>query len=555
VEAGVQDWQVLVVSAQGGDLAAFEQIVRRFQDMAVGYAYSLLGDFPLAQDAAQEALIEGYCKLGMLREPRAFPAWLRRIVFQQCDRLTRGKRPPLQSLEAAGDVADRRQGPLAALEQQELHDAVLAALRALPEHERTTTTLFYIDGYSLGEVGEFLEVPVGTVKKRLHSARKRLRERMVEVVEDTLKQHAPGDELSRRVTRILEGITRIHWTTTSVLCFVGAVVACMNYLGEPVESDYVIGISGGAFKLFWYPGWSGASCDLLMYGEEPIRRTFTALGYDYRYLKLEGRERVNWDPPATPEWARSRKWAAPLIVAAIDAGKPVIAQGIIGPPECSVVAGYDRGGEVLYGRSYFQQDPEGYFHLQEWYCPGLILIGEKRQPPPARTVLRDTLTWAIRLAREPAFDADPAGNYWSGPLRHLSGLAAYDGIAAALERDEEYPAGNLEVLTFRAMALGNDGVHLLRCKRDAAAHFLRTMAATDLPCASELLQAAEAYEQEVPVVEAATHITPWSFGPEEERLRLADPELRRKLAVLVREARVHEERAVEHLEAALAALG
>ena len=57
--------------AQAGDLAAYDAVVRRFQDMAVGYAYSLVGDFHLAEDAAQEAFIEAYLDLNKLQEPAA----------------------------------------------------------------------------------------------------------------------------------------------------------------------------------------------------------------------------------------------------------------------------------------------------------------------------------------------------------------------------------------------------------------------------------------------------------------------------------------------------
>ena len=83
-----QDWLTFVIGAQQGDLAAFDRLVRRFQDMAVGYAYSLLRDFSSAEDAAQEALVRAYIDLPMLREPAAFPAWLRRLVFKQCDRIS-----------------------------------------------------------------------------------------------------------------------------------------------------------------------------------------------------------------------------------------------------------------------------------------------------------------------------------------------------------------------------------------------------------------------------------------------------------------------------------
>jgi DNA-directed RNA polymerase specialized sigma24 family protein len=59
----------LVIRAQAGDLDAFDVLVRRFQDMAVGYAYALLGDLHLAEDAAQEAFVGAYRNLGQLRAP------------------------------------------------------------------------------------------------------------------------------------------------------------------------------------------------------------------------------------------------------------------------------------------------------------------------------------------------------------------------------------------------------------------------------------------------------------------------------------------------------
>ncbi len=80
-------------------LEAFGQIVQRFQDMAYGCAYAVLGDFHLAQDAAQEAFLTAYRRLADLRQPRAFPPWLRRIVLSQCSRITRRKRPTTASLD------------------------------------------------------------------------------------------------------------------------------------------------------------------------------------------------------------------------------------------------------------------------------------------------------------------------------------------------------------------------------------------------------------------------------------------------------------------------
>ena len=98
----------LVERSRRGDLDAFGDLVRRFQDMAHGYAYSILGDFHLAEDVAQEAFIDAYCKLEALREPAAFPGWFRRIVFKHCDRITRKKEVATVPLEEGRQVEQPR---------------------------------------------------------------------------------------------------------------------------------------------------------------------------------------------------------------------------------------------------------------------------------------------------------------------------------------------------------------------------------------------------------------------------------------------------------------
>src|SRR5262249_48928857 len=155
-----------------------------FQDMAVAYGYSLLRDLQAAEDASQEAFLEAFRDLAKLRQPEAFPGWFRRIVFKQCDRLRRRKGVPTGPLQLLGDQAREAVDPVDELEQREWQDQILRAIDTLPEHERETVLLYYMSGYSHQEVGKFLNVPVSTVKKRLHSARGRLRERLLLAVED-----------------------------------------------------------------------------------------------------------------------------------------------------------------------------------------------------------------------------------------------------------------------------------------------------------------------------------------------------------------------------------
>ena len=116
--------------------------------MAYGYAYAILGDFQLAQDAAQEAFIEAYRQLADLKEPKAFPGWLKRIVFKHCDRLTRGKRILTVPLEEAMGEQSQMDGPDKNVERMEMKEEVLAAIQSLPDGQRIATTLFYINGYS-----------------------------------------------------------------------------------------------------------------------------------------------------------------------------------------------------------------------------------------------------------------------------------------------------------------------------------------------------------------------------------------------------------------------
>src|SRR5262245_49285184 len=100
------DTRSLVESAWVGSQPAFSELVRRHQGMAVAYAFALLGDRDLAHDAAQEAFVAAYLRLGQLKEPEAFPGWLRAIVRTHCRRITRRRPPVDQPLDEATGLPD-----------------------------------------------------------------------------------------------------------------------------------------------------------------------------------------------------------------------------------------------------------------------------------------------------------------------------------------------------------------------------------------------------------------------------------------------------------------
>jgi RNA polymerase sigma factor (sigma-70 family) len=190
------DLAVLITRIQRGDRNAYAMLVQRFQDMAVGYAYAALGNMQLAEDAAQEAFIDAYYVLSKLREAAAFPGWFRRIVHTHVHRLQRRQQLPIVPLEQAAGIASAHLDPATVVENRELQDTVYAAIQTLPEAQRQVATLFYISEYSYQEIGAFLGIRVSTVKMRLYYARKRLQERMILMLRDTLYSQRPSRNAS-----------------------------------------------------------------------------------------------------------------------------------------------------------------------------------------------------------------------------------------------------------------------------------------------------------------------------------------------------------------------
>jgi RNA polymerase sigma factor (sigma-70 family) len=154
---------------------AFASLVRRFQDMAYACAFAVTGERGLAEDAVQNALLSAWLNLDRLRDPQAFPGWLRQTVLRQAYRLAREKGTALP-LEEARNVTGETADPAGAIERLDRQQVVQRLLAALPEHERMTILLFYLGEQSQREIAGFLGISVTAVKQRLHSARLRLRE-------------------------------------------------------------------------------------------------------------------------------------------------------------------------------------------------------------------------------------------------------------------------------------------------------------------------------------------------------------------------------------------
>ncbi len=169
----------LVERAQVGDRAAYGELVTRFQGSVYAMALARVRNPLEAQELAQDVFIHAMRKLPQLRDPRCFAGWLRRITARMAiNRLTR--RGPLFGADPevlAAVAAESR----TAEEHAAVGEAVgqlkvgLARLKAL---DRLTLEAFYLRGRSLKQMAREFEVPTGTIKRRLHVARQRLREEL-----------------------------------------------------------------------------------------------------------------------------------------------------------------------------------------------------------------------------------------------------------------------------------------------------------------------------------------------------------------------------------------
>lgn len=231
----------IVNQAQDGNMNAYGELVRRFQDMAVGYAFGILGDAHLAEDAAQEAFIAAHADLSQLQSPEAFPSWFQRVIFKHCDRFTRRKRIPTIPVDEVEWVASDEKGADDLLLEKERHLDVRDAIRNLPGSERVVIALFYMSHSSLEQVGAVLALPVTTVKNRLRSAKKHLKERMLKMAEKTLTDARPSkddtfsDKVMDRVVKVQQTVPFL-WVTDiekSVAFYVDGLGFKVNNKWEP----------------------------------------------------------------------------------------------------------------------------------------------------------------------------------------------------------------------------------------------------------------------------------------------------------------------------------
>ncbi len=177
----------IVEQAKRGDRDAFRVLVERYQGRAFRLALRVLRDEEQARDAVQDAFIKVYGNLEKFQGKSSFYTWFYRLVMNHCldmKRRDRSGRHVDWDEDRAKEVVDASDKPDASpeadFERSEMREVLADAIESLPEDARRTLQLREIDGLSYVEISKCMGIPKGTVMSRLHYARKRLREILIE---------------------------------------------------------------------------------------------------------------------------------------------------------------------------------------------------------------------------------------------------------------------------------------------------------------------------------------------------------------------------------------
>lgn len=368
------------------------------------------------------------------------------------------------------------------------------------------------------------------------------------IAEKPNKSLVSEEEFMMNVSRdngacILHGVPKVGYRLGQCTPFAACLKACLNYLGQEISYPFLMAVSGAAFRLRWNTTcWDGGNVDIFNICEEPMeayKRSFISAGRSFRLLERG---------PGV-----SKESFIQLIKAEIDQGRPVIALGIIGPPEACIIAGYRDHGQTLLGWNFFQDNPEfagdvkiddsGYFISSTWWeNPCTIALMAVSEEGKQTTSLKEILAEAISI-----MSTEQVREY-------AGGQRAYDAWAQALSDDSQFPQNSVLPLLFERLMCQGDAMDMISEGRHYAAKYLETVAAETEEARTELLAAAQVFREEAKIPEKMSEVLGgWKRGEEQAR-GLCSPSVRKDLVKLVLEAKQLDMKACTLLKSALGKL-
>jgi len=330
---------------------------------------------------------------------------------------------------------------------------------------------------------------------------------------------------------ILFGVPRVQYSPEGLTPFPACLKACANYIGIDVSYDYVMASSGAAFRLTWdETQWNLGNVDSVFTYDDPervFRQAIESIGCSFRIL---GRGNSTKDDFIA------------FIKSQIDKGIPVIALGIIGPPEACIVTGYRDGGNTLLGWNFFQDNPEfnrdvtfdqsGYFITGRWWeNPETLAVMALEPAGGEKAGIKTILANAVD-----AMTGRKCGRY-------AKGLLAYDAWIKAVANDNDFSEDMILPLLAERLLTHGDAIDCIMDGRYNASLFMKK-ASAEYPGHKELFEKAAAYFMEV----SNTHnkmfevLGGWERGELQMR-NFARPDVRKRTVQFIWEAKENDEKA------------
>lgn len=191
-----------VERAKNGEPDAIAELYNRYWRAARAAAYGVTAEINLAEDAASEAFYTALKNLHDLKDTSRFGPWLRTIVIRAAGRMTIANSKE-KSIESQTQSYTDSPAPDSRLARQEMAALIHEAIETLSGSLREAMSLFYFEGYDLKEAANFLDIPEGTLKRRLHDGRRRLRGLAEKILKGTKPMNPNRREILRRLSDAL----------------------------------------------------------------------------------------------------------------------------------------------------------------------------------------------------------------------------------------------------------------------------------------------------------------------------------------------------------------
>lgn len=327
------------------------------------------------------------------------------------------------------------------------------------------------------------------------------------------------------------------------IIFPSCLRAILEYHGD-MRNDYVYltGVSGAGFFLNW-GGWQGDNVAIYYMSADlgaVFTHTFDAIGYESQVTTCG-------EPGTYAQAIRE------MVIAEIQAGRPCLAHGVVGPPETCIITGYDEDGDILIGWSFFQSWPEfseelgfepcGYFRKRNWELTtwDVMTVGSQEREPNREEEFRKALAWGLTVARtEKTWQERP------------NGIAAFDTWIEHLQRDEEIANWQPGDTPDPPFMVHRDATDVIAEGRWYLSNFLARETPKCMPYqASHLYAAASCYAREHELMWDVWRNEGGGDRGVETQANFADPDVRRRSIALIQQARDLDKAAADHIEAAL----